>query len=98
MKSSIIRQNQEYWEKHILEAAKFNGSVLAYCKQQGLASQTFYRWRSRIKKQKSSLKNAPVKSSFLSVKIKDPIPLPAKSRLPDPKWMAEFILHLQSGI
>lgn len=101
-----VRQSESFWEKHVAQSEIFTGSAGTYCKAEGLVPQTFYRWRSRIKKRKSSRKEVVVKSPFVPVKVLATSPATSKavnesvriSRLPDPQWVAEFILHLQGGL
>jgi hypothetical protein len=48
-------------------------------------------WRKRLSGRARVL---PVRSAFAAVEVLDPIVPSRGRRLPDPKWVAELILHL----
>ena len=85
-------EKREYWVTKVREAQSFSGSVKAFCEQQGISLATFGYWKAKLKSQpltRMSVQPSP----FVRVEIERP-----KSTLPDPKWVAEILVHLSRGL
>lgn len=86
----LKEKREEFWRGHILEAEKYGGTFKQYCEKQELNVQTFSTYRKRLgftlsKKRKSFAKVIPSVESVVR-----PV------RLPDPRWLAEFLIALQN--
>jgi transposase-like protein len=46
-------QRTEQWRAHIAQQAGSGKSVAAFCREQGIATQTFYWWRSQLTRQEA---------------------------------------------
>ena len=80
----------EFWRAQVRQAAEFSGTASEFCRQNDLNLQAFYSWRKRFK---AEAKIAPSAASpFVAVEV-----LPDRSRLPDPRWLAELIHYLARG-
>ena len=85
-----------YWKNHIHQSEQFEGSVPEYCRSAGIRDYTFYYWRSKLRK--SVFSPSRVKTAFIRAQV-DVAPKEIKRlTLPDPEWLASFILHLQDGV
>jgi hypothetical protein len=85
-------EREQYWRDHVAKALECPEGVETYCQAQGLSIYTFEGWKRRFaKREKAAVKKAEL-PRFLPVEIASK----AKKNLgfPDPKWLAEFILHL----
>lgn len=95
MKTTLLKeQKTAFWRQHIEQANQYPDGILKYCDANGLASQTFYKWKlklnSRTKKAQAKLIPA---SPFAEVRVCKP-EVVCKQGLPDARWLAEFVLHL----
>jgi len=81
------KDKKEFWQDHVKAASEFSGSDIDYCKLYGLHIRTFSSYKTRFGLTKKSLNKS--QSLFVPVKLKT-----KTQSLPDPKWLAEFILEL----
>lgn len=90
-------QDQEFWQSHLLKAKDFLGTNDQYCVENGLAKSTFQRKKRELgfvrehRAKNSAFLKVPRALNDLEKPLKASI---AKKQLPDPKWVAEFILAL----
>lgn len=93
------QQKIEFWSQHVEQAENFDGTNEEYCRSNNIAHQTFYRWRLKLKKMRLPVIVKEKKSlkSFVPVHVES-IAITEKATLPDPKWVAELIHHLQAGL
>ena len=99
MKSTTNLEKEKIWRAHMAKAAAFDGSNRSYCKSASISLNTFQYWRSKFafSKEVGQAKSA-ARSAFARAEIVNAMPEPFRlSRLPDPKWMAELILHLSGS-
>ena len=103
-----VSENQikaESWSR-IIKAKESSGlKTMEFCRQQGLSRYQFDYWRKRLRKVPvPSLVNkelAPFKKSKSFVKaevLASPMVRDQRKFSLDPKWVAEFLLHLQGGL
>ena len=96
MKTTTLKEQKAiFWSKHLDLANQYPAGILKYCEVNGLAIQTFYKWKLRLQSQ--VVKNLPAKrltkSPFAEVQVCRPEVVHQQS-LPDAKWLAQLILHL----
>lgn len=61
-------ERAEQWRERLAQQAGSGKSVAAFCQEQGLATQTFYWWRSRLSWQKAGAAPRPAAAtSFLDL-------------------------------
>ena len=98
MKMTIVKeQKAAFWSQHIDLANQYPDGILKYCEVNGLACQTFYKWKLKLKSRgrQTSTKLAAM-SPFAEVQVCKPEVMRGQS-LPDARWLAEFILHMNQG-
>jgi transposase-like protein len=82
------KPRSEFWREQIRLAAEFEGTATEYCRRHDLNLPVFYSWRKKLRADAKD--KSPALSPFVSVEV---VPERA-NRLPDPKWLAEFVLRL----
>lgn len=93
--------NQEklkVWTEHVKKASIYNGSLKEYCRQESISSSTLNYWREKLGK---GISKPSQTSKFIPVVVAPPSKLEQKERqeiLPNPKWVAEIILHVYGGL
>jgi hypothetical protein len=91
MKSKDQLSKSEFWREQIRQAENFQGTATEFCRQKGLNLAPFYFWRKRVRAEGQSRRRLPVSSPFVAVEV---LPESRSGRLPDAKWLAEFVLRL----
>jgi len=83
---------RDFWREHIAKARDFDGTDKEYCRRHDLNVHTFYGYKKRLKAK------PPEKRKFAKL-VSDGV-TPERSRkpgrLPDPKWLADFLNALQN--
>jgi len=79
------------WQDHIKAANLFAGTEAAYCRENGIDPAAYYAQKSKLG---FSKKRESEKSKFVRVETKGANNLVRRKRLPDPRWVAEFIAGL----
>lgn len=88
-------KKQSEWEERFREAEAHAGGVAGYCQEKGIRRERFYWWRRRIRGAGRGVRG---ERAFARVEVM-PASAPALSgsRLPDPQWLAQFLLALSEG-
>ena len=96
---SKLTAKQQYWSEQLLKADAFDGALGEYAQTQKIPVQTLYHWRSYFKR--SSATETKTKPVFTQVVNAPVIDVCVKlqmghiqlqfTRLPDPRWLSEFI-------
>ncbi len=85
---------KEYWQEHIRQASLHAGGVRGYCEANGIRRQRLYYYRQKLEGRASTLPAKP----FAKVEVLAPTKVTKPCiQLPDPKWLAEFLLALSAG-
>ncbi len=85
-KPSKRSANVEVWRRRLEAAENFPGTILEYCRCEGISREALRYWRQRL--------GSAAVSPFAPVEVLLPTPV---ARLPDARWVAELILHLHAG-
>ena len=93
-KPSIVKAIQ--WQKRIQEQKSSGQSKAEFCREQNLSRFQFDYWLKRSKKVPVTTRTPPIMSPFIRAEVVGSESPQSKFNL-DPKWVAEFILHLQGG-
>ena len=95
MKRAISKdQKTAFWRQHIALASQDPDGILKYCTANGLASQTFYKWRAKLNaKAKNRVAKLIPAGPFAEIRVCKP-EVVRKQELPDARWLAAFVLHL----
>ena len=99
-------KNESIWRGHVEEARKHPKSISAYCRDRGISRSGFNYWQKRLGAQSLQRKRTPAEvavkrrpSAFIPVELLPFVPVSKSGpQLPDPKWVAELILHLTSDM
>jgi hypothetical protein len=82
----------EFWRAHFLKAQEFSGSNTEYCNANGLSIYGFQTNKKRLGFTRSKEKVRPfVKVATIPEKTATPTIAARPNRLPDAKWLAEFV-------
>ena len=97
------RINQENWFEVIRELERFDGSIAEFCRQKKLSPRALHYWRARFRKfnelmvpsgnQVAAASRSTQSSSFCRVELDR-----SRGSMPDPEWLAELIMSLQSKV
>lgn len=85
----------QVWRAHVAAAQKFSGSAEAYCRSVGIPAHVFHYWKRKFTTEGKS-RHAAAVSRFVPAEVTRDAQ-PAFSGLPNPRWLAEFLCHLQAG-
>lgn len=87
-----VRRDASYWSEQIRLAADHADGVQDYCEKNGIRRQAFYYWKKRLNGI-GPLRRGP-RPAFAKVEViaSAADPLVGSGRLPDPRWLAEFLL------
>src|SRR5215210_2394632 len=89
-------EKEKVWRTRIARAAEFPGSIRTFCQNEGVSVNGFQYWKQKIARENQT--PALIPSPFVRVQVGDAVVESRQvSGLPDPKWIAEVILHLYRG-
>lgn len=94
----------QFWQGHAEKFRTQSENLETYCAQEGLSIHTFRAWRTQLnKKNRKTNSFAPVvvtpKQTSKREKLGEIFSVQAKKTgLPDPRWVAQFILSLCGGL
>lgn len=94
MDSTIQSEKVVSWPAEVALFAKHTGSLAGFCRSRELSEVRFRYWEQKLRK--SSMSKFVSVSPFVSVKVK-PKATVSTVGLPDPRWLAELILHLNGS-
>jgi len=87
-------ENARQWEEHVRRYREHKGPLTAYCREAGLSMGAMEYWVKKLSVQNES-KNIP-RRAFVPVEV-----MRSENQnqgcMPDPKWLAELIMHLSNG-
>lgn len=83
---------RQMWISHVEEAKNYPDGMESYCRSKQISKPAFYYWKAKFAKES----RPKVLSSFIPVEVKRDV-VSTESLLPDPRWLAELIHHLQDG-
>ena len=93
-------EDEEMWRAHLETSLNFMGSEVEYCRRNSLSLSKFRSYKEKFGMSRQ-YKRRP--SPFVRVKAVESTQIPKSvevnrvgNRLPDPKWMAEFVTALLS--
>ena len=88
----------DFWAHHVEQAQKFTGSDKEYCLKNGLNQKTFSVHKRKLGYAKAR-NTSKTKADFVPVQS-DAESVDKLSTAPaiDPKWLAEFLIHLGAKI
>lgn len=82
---------RQMWISHIESARNYPGNIESYCRDKQISKPAFYYWKMKLAKEK-----ARTLPSFVPVEVTRSAER-ATPDLPDPRWLAELVYHLQAG-
>lgn len=78
----------DYWRDLVRRGGEHPSGVRSFCEAEGIHKSVFYYWRSKLNQKKKTERPAAI---FAKVEVVKPR---AVRELPDPRWLAEFLLAL----
>ena len=93
-------EKEHFWRTHVKSAERYPGTAVEYSRRHGISSKSLWYWRKKIRREGTHLlpaRKLPT-PAFIPVEVLAPESgqASAEGRLPDPKWMAEFMVHLSN--
>ncbi len=97
-KSNSHKEKEKLWGARIAQASEYTGSDREFCQTEGLSINSFQYWKRKLARKDEDQVGVP--QPFIRVKVDDPAGVPQQNdiRLPDPRWVAEVILHLHRSM
>lgn len=92
MDSTIQMQKAVSWPAEVALFEKHTGSLAGFCRSRGLSEVRFRYWEQKLRKSGKSKAVSP----FVALKV-EAKPRAATVLFPDPRWLAEFIFHLNGS-
>ena len=93
VKSDQNVSRKDFWHGQLLRAKEFSGSGAEFCRQNNLNVATFYNYKKRL----SADSKVAGSKKFVQVVSKPEKTRPSERDSPDPKWLAEFVLHIMKS-
>ena len=90
-------ENERHWRGHVARLRSHTGTAASYCRAEGLSIPAMGYWQRKLgsgSQHSGVLARTP---AFIPVEVVTAT-LPANRALPDPRWVAELILHLGGGL
>lgn len=84
---SLNSETNKFWQEHIDKFSTFSGSGAEYCRENNLRESQFYYHKMRLDTKTKA-------NPFATVKLTEGKKSQIASPLPDPKWLAQFILAI----
>lgn len=94
--SSKSFENKKRWLSIIAEFEASNKGKYEFCRDRGINVTTFYRWRTKLKRESEKRMLGKASGRFVKVQAEHEDGfknVQMISRLPDAKWVAEFAAH-----
>lgn len=92
------QEKEKFWRRQLTLWEGSGSTQVEYCRENGLSPHVFLYWRRKFADKGRGQKTSRelVMSSFARVEI---LPSERCDRvLPEAKWLAELIMHLQAGV
>lgn len=95
MSKQVRVENERLWRTRVAQASHYEGGKGAYCRLHGISRGALRYWEKKIGAQSSGRSSRaqalPLVRPFVEVEVGSVMARPA---LPDPRWVAELIIHL----
>lgn len=91
MDSTVQLEKEVSWPAEVALFEKHTGSLAGFCRSRGISEHRFRYWEHKLRKPGKS-KTVSV-SPFVALKVEAKV----ARGLPDPRWLAEFVLHLNGS-
>jgi hypothetical protein len=88
----VTKIKKSDWCRHLELAKKHSRGIKGYCRENGIKNSRFHYWKNKLENRSVM----PVSSgrAFAAVEV---VSARRGSAMPDPKWLAEFLVALSSG-
>jgi transposase-like protein len=87
-------QKHSFWRAQVAASEARQGSLSAFCRERGIEAHALNYWRAKLRAEGATPKSRTLPAFIEAVVEREP----AMARsLPDPRWLAEVLLHLASG-
>ena len=92
-------ENERLWRERIARLRTHRGSLTSFCKEEDITIEGLKYWRDKLAAElgAGTIATKTRRSAFVPVEVV--VEKPRQSGgLPDPRWAAEFVLHLCDGV
>lgn len=90
-------ENEKRWRERIARLQGHQGTLTAFCKGEGITIEGLKYWRDKLLAESGTVAPAPRRSAFVPVEVVVEKARQSGGGLPDPRWVAEFVLHVFGG-
>jgi len=97
MKAVTRTENERRWRERIMRLRCHHGSLTSFCEKEGVTVEGLKYWRDKLNRETKALASTPRRSAFVPVEVVVEKPQQVPGGLPDPRWAADFVLHLCGG-
>jgi hypothetical protein len=87
-------ENEQLWRARIARLQSHRGSLTAFSEKEGITIEGLKYWRDKLSAEARAVTPTPRRPAFVPVEVVVEKPLRSCNGLPDPRWAAEFVLHL----
>jgi hypothetical protein len=96
--SKDAAENESRWREHVERIESHRGTLTSYCRAHGLSLEGLKYWRNKVEAEACSVEKRTLPSAFIPVQVlsSGEVTPSDDRRLPDPKWLAEVLMHLSS--
>jgi transposase-like protein len=94
MENPSREQKHTFWRAQVAASEARQGSLSAFCRERGIEAHALSYWRAKLRAEGTTRKSRTLPAFIEAVVEQDPATARA---LPDPRWVAEVLLHLAAG-
>ncbi len=92
------KDKAEFWRRQLELFTQYSGTQSAFCRERGFCPHLLHYWRKRLSgESRRRPPRIPTVSPFVPVTVERLPRVAPTLSLPNAKWLAELILHLQCG-
>jgi hypothetical protein len=95
MNTGFRSEKDKGWQEQVRRAETHQGGLADYCRRTGISVNSLNYWRRKLNRG-SIAQEREVIPAFLPVEVMSGAANDREIPLPDPKWVAEVMLHLLS--
>ena len=98
IKSPNKSDRSEFWRQQLVEFSQYQGTQSQFCRERGFCPHLLHYWRKKfLGHRRGQVKELVPVSPFVPVMVERVSRSTPTASLPNAKWLAELIHHLQCG-
>jgi transposase-like protein len=87
-------QKHSFWRAQVAASEARQGSLSAFCRERGIEAHALNYWRAKLRAEGAGPRSRSLPEFIEAIVEREPV---AARALPDPRWVAEVLMHLASG-